>query len=137
MAGELHPRVVSHDHSVETIKEIFSTIASWGNVQAGLRRLEIEQLSELLHRQTQVLQETRTANQLHNTQSEDTAGHAEAWDYPLLDAPFFSDWTFDAGLSGHQIMNLADALDARDFGSFGSWPSYESPSQSSNIPFVL
>lgn len=137
MASHLHPKVVSQDHSVENLKDIFSTIANWGNIQASQRRLEIEQLDQSLRRQTQMLQETRTTNQPHNNESQSMAAQPEILDYPQLNAPFFSEWTYDSGLSGNQIMSLADALDARDFGSFGSWPSYDSPSQSSNIPFIL
>lgn len=119
MAAQLHPRIISQDDSVQTIKDTFSTISAWGNVQANLRRLEIEQLDELLRHQTQASREIRNAALTRNLESEVVNTHFGDDDISQLASPFFSEWTFDAGLSSHQIMNLAEALHPSDFSSFG------------------
>lgn len=112
LASRVCPRIVPTDHSVQVAKQIIQSIATQGNSQANLRKLEVEELEDLLHQRSQPVQQDEVVGS-----PDQIGGQGELWNSPDMAIPFFDEWCFDAGLSGTQIMDLAAALDTEHFDS--------------------
>lgn len=113
------PQIILPTGSVQTVKEVINAIVARGSVQARTRFMEIEQLEELLHRQTQQLLQARRPNDNYETfatTSGDAAEQEQLIDHGDL---FFDGWDFNSGLHSQQMMSLADALGPEDLRLLG------------------
>lgn len=105
---------------MDSAKSIIEYIADRGSIQAGLRKLEVEQLAE------QLAEQLRNASGPSNMPKAPIAPSTSAdlgevrpprmeargnMHDPMFGSPFFDEWNFDTGLSADQILNLADALE--------------------------
>lgn len=109
MAANIHPKLVPTRDWLDTAYDVFDIMTSKGNALASLRKSEVEELDAKLR------SSTKTKDQ--DDDAED-ASHITPVDHaslPSLGDPFFDQWNQDDGLSGEQIMTLADELQDGNF----------------------
>ncbi|KAJ9653340.1 hypothetical protein H2198_007482 [Neophaeococcomyces mojaviensis] len=112
MASSIHRKLLPPENWQSNVISILEYMAEKGNVLAGLRKSEVEELAHMLkdlgrNHHGHVSQNTQNAARFPPT-TPSIADHASL---PSLGDPFFDEWIADNGLSGAQIMDLADALD--------------------------
>lgn len=109
MAANVHPKLLPNREWLDVVYEVFDNMTSKGNALAPLRRLEVEELdAKLKFPPKPGNQEAETADHSQKT----PVDHASL---PSLGDPFFDQWNQDDGLSGEQIMSLADELQDGSF----------------------
>lgn len=104
MAANIHPKLLPSRDWLDIAYNVFDTMTSRGNALAAIRRSEVEELDTKLDYPGKFKQhQMELTDQSHIT----PADHASL---PSLGDPFFDEWNQDDGLSGEQIMSLADEL---------------------------
>lgn len=112
IASVIHPKLLPREDWVDTILSVFDYMTMRGNILASLRKAEIEELANIRH--DLGVDHTRPNEcSLTNNASVPGVAHVSsaANSLPSLGDPFFDEWVADDGLSGRQIMDLADVLD--------------------------
>lgn len=112
IAIAIYPEALPNEQSVWLAKEVIETIATRGSAQANLRKLEVQELEDLLASR---FHDTRQTGDIQTPNNNSFVATLSEQPESTL---FFDGWYFDTGLSGNQILNLADALDAEQFDGF-------------------
>lgn len=109
MADNVHPKLLPNRDWLEIAYDVFDIMTSKGNALAPIRRSEVEELDAKLRLPSRPKEkEVENGDQSHVT----PVDHASL---PSLGDPFFDQWNQDDGLSGEQIMSLADELQDGNF----------------------
>lgn len=104
MAANIHPKLLPSRDWLDIAYNVFDTMTAKGNALAPIRRSEVEELDAKL----KFSGKSKENGEEHEDQSQITpVDHASL---PSLGDPFFDEWNRDDGLSGEQIMSLADEL---------------------------
>lgn len=109
MGANIHPKLLPSRDWLDIAYDVFDNMASRGNKLARIRRSEVEELDAKLQYPGKSRQ--------HDQENDDPAlirpvDHASL---PSLGDPFFDQWNQDDGLSGEQLMSLADELQDGSF----------------------
>jgi hypothetical protein len=111
MASDLHPKLLPQDNWLEKAMDVFDYVSSKGNILGSLRKAEVEEL-------VNILSGTGQGNNNIDGRMIDSITGPPSMESSLVDHvslfslgdPFFDEWIADDGLSGAQVLNLADAL---------------------------
>jgi hypothetical protein len=111
MASNLHPKLLPQDNWLEKATQVFDHVSSKGNILGSLRKAEVEEL-------VQTLRGTGQGNKDIDASLVDPTTEPASREPSMADQmslfslgdPFFDEWIADDGLSGAQVLNLADAL---------------------------
>lgn len=114
MAQHTHPKIVPQSGNVQSALGVLGAIASRGNTHANLRKLEVEQLTDILTNPVPSFHSSSMTAYDHN-EAANAAYLLDTETLPNFEAPFFDQWNFDYGISGNQIMDLVNALDSGEF----------------------
>lgn len=100
--------------------DILNHLAVGGNVLAIQRKAEVDELVQMLDGpgHLQQRQQASRAEVVLADPPSTAASMSENTSLPSLGDPFFDEWIADDGLSGTQIMNLADAIQPGVFDGF-------------------
>lgn len=109
MAANLHPKLLPNREWLDTGYDIFDNMASKGNQLAILRRSEVEELD------TKLKSSAKPKGPAVEADDQSQLGLLDHASLPSLGDPFFDQWNQDDGLSGEQIMSLADELEDGNF----------------------
>lgn len=109
MAANIHPKLIPNRDWLDTAYDVFDIMTSKGNNLAPLRKSEVEELDAKLRCSTKLKDHDDEAEDSSQTMPVDHAS------LPSLGDPFFDQWNQDDGLSGEQIMSLADELQDGNF----------------------
>lgn len=100
MAHRIHPKLVSNIPWLNPLLEIFDNMTLQGSLLSALRKQEVDELNSAIR---------NLSNGSYLTPAPDQAEPIDHASLPSLGDPFFEAWNQD-GLSGTQLMNLADEL---------------------------
>lgn len=108
LATSVHPKLLPDNAWLTVAFEILDDMISKGSPLAKLRRSEVEELAQMF----KAFNQGRPPEFESPAQSQSAPiDHASL---PSLGDPFFDEWNLNDGLSGEQIMSLADTLDGSD-----------------------
>lgn len=126
MAMNVHPRLLPQDNWLHDATEAFDYMTVRGNTLGSIRKSEVEELARTLNHEL-----GHQGNKSNNNNNNATGSALPLLDppssapsiqdrasLPSLGDPFFDAWIADDGLSGAQIMDLADALQPGTFDDF-------------------
>jgi proline utilization trans-activator len=116
MVAHVHPKFLDTLDWQSNVFSILDVMVANGNLLARLRKTEIEELSSMFN----IIKARPNTATPRVMQQESPAGTAtDLLSLPSLGPPFFDGEYMDEGLSGAQILDLADALNEADF--YGIW----------------
>lgn len=104
MAANVHPKLLPSREWLEIAYNAFDTMTAKGNALAPIRRAEVEELDAKLK------YPGKSNEQEMNNEDHSQITPVDHASLPSLGDPFFDEWNQDDGLSGEQIMSLADEL---------------------------
>ena len=107
MTHGIHPKLLPHASSVDDILLVFDHMIAKGNLMARMRKAEIQELARVRW-DGQVRQHDRpdaSHSSFATTQISPSSGG-----FNSLGDPFFDEWGTNTGLTGAQLVSLADAL---------------------------
>lgn len=107
MTNGIHPKLLPQENWLNDLLLTFDHMVQRGNVMANLRKTEIQELDRVRwNRQVRPERFSAASNASAGLSQVSPASSG----IPHLGDPFFDQWGTNDGLSGAQLVNLADAL---------------------------
>ena len=107
MTNGIHPKLLPRHQWLDEIMLVFDYMLEKGNVMAGLRKAEIQELSQIKW----TGRPRQYASSAVHLQPELPHISPSSVQPPSLGDPFFDEWGTHDGLTGAQLVSLANALD--------------------------
>lgn len=104
MTNGIHPKLLPKEDWLHELMLVFDYMTEKGNIMAGMKKAEVQELAS-------VKWNGRVREQQHSSTTQVHCISPPSHTFASLGDPFFDEWGTLEGLSGAQLVTLANALD--------------------------